>query len=94
MAIWDQPLEKILADHETRLNAAKTKEPQKSAAEPTGKTSASEKPGEAVGMKSSCPFQGRMQRGGTALYWAVGGGVAAVFILAFWMRKAGGAQKG
>ncbi|HAL71388.1 MAG TPA: hypothetical protein DCP71_06395 [Verrucomicrobiales bacterium] len=49
MAIWDQPLEKILADHEARLKAAKTKEPQKSAAEPTGKTPASEKAGEAVG---------------------------------------------
>jgi hypothetical protein len=48
-AIWDQPLEKILADHEARLKAAKVKEPQKSAAEPTGKTPASEKPGEAVG---------------------------------------------
>jgi hypothetical protein len=48
-AIWDQPLEKILADHETRLKAAKAKEPLKSAAEPIGKTPASEKAGEAVG---------------------------------------------
>ncbi|GAA5139215.1 hypothetical protein GCM10023213_19500 [Prosthecobacter algae] len=93
-AIWDQPLEKILADHEARLKAARVKEPQNSAVKPTGKTPASEKVGEAIGKKILLPVSGQDAERGTALYWAVGGGVAAVFILAFWMRKAGMAQKG
>lgn len=93
-AIWDQPLEKILADHEARLKAAKVKEAQKSVPKSSEKNPSSGKPDAATGKKILLPVSGLDAERGTAFYWAVGGSVAAVLILAFWVKKSGGSRKG